>query len=211
MLADEYGYQVSSQPAAQYFPPGRMEWMRHEQRVWRGASWVAGLLAVVGVTVLLTVWIPGGLATPGWAVMLCTGALCSVPLAWGIASTAYARSEPIVNVAQEHPFQSWPCQLEQTGSGDRLLLLLRPDGGVARVLSSAVPDGVWHSMADGRGVLWIAGDLRLGCVAATPGAEQVWAASGVPYGFDASRPGAGPVEDELLRAVTHEVFDDWLS
>ncbi|UZJ30631.1 hypothetical protein [Streptomyces endophytica] len=212
MLADEYGYQVSSQPAAHYFRADFMEWLRNEQRWVPRAAWAAVLLAAVGVYVLLTEWIPKGFGDiPDWAIYVGTFAMCCVPLSVGVAVTAFKRSDPILKVALDQPFQSWPCQLEQTGDGGRLVLLLRPDGGVARVLSSVVPDGVWHDMVDGRGVLWIAGDLRLGCVVATPGAEQVWAAAGVPYEFRSPRSGAGPVEDELLRAVTQQIFDDWLT
>ncbi|NEC50005.1 hypothetical protein G3I18_15690 [Actinospica acidiphila] len=57
---------------------------------------------------------------------------------------------------------------------ERRLMLLAPDKSVAAVFRAQVPQHVWMGMTDGRGVLWIAGDLRFPAVAAVPGGDPLW-------------------------------------
>ncbi|MFC0601092.1 hypothetical protein [Streptomyces palmae] len=210
MLANEYGYQVSPRPAADYFPAGYTQRLWKERQRWHRAQNMAGFSGFVGGVMLLVVVIPEGFSrAPGWTIAVSLVGILGVPLSLAAVPTYSSDSEVILNVADQ-PFQVWPCQLEQAADGGRMVLLLRPDGGVARELLSPVPDDVWHGMVDGRGILWIAGDLRFGCIVATPGAVRVWAAHGAPYGSRASRSGGGRVEEELLRTAVQETFDNWL-
>lgn len=104
----------------------------------------------------------------------------------------------------------WPPQLERVPSGGRAVLLLAPDGSVARELKSDVPDGVWFEMIDGRGMLWIAGDLRFNCLVAAPGGRTVWRGKGTPYGsLRQSGSGLRLLDEELVRVVTLQAFDSW--
>ncbi|MFJ9601241.1 hypothetical protein [Streptomyces althioticus] len=57
---------------------------------------------------------------------------------------------------------------------ERRLMLVAPDKSVAAVFRAQVPQHVWMGMTDGRGVLWIAGDLRFPAVAAVPGGDPLW-------------------------------------
>ncbi|MFD7498966.1 hypothetical protein ACFV8T_42975 [Streptomyces sp. NPDC059832] len=112
--------------------------------------------------------------------------------------------------ARAHPLQAWPSQMERVPSGGRAVLLLAPDGSVARELKSDVPDEVWFEMIDGRGMLWIAGDLRFNCLVAAPGGRTVWRGKGTPYGsLRQSGSGLRPLDEEFVRVVTQQAFDSW--
>ncbi|WP_149824939.1 hypothetical protein [Streptomyces tailanensis] len=127
----------------------------------------------------------GGLT---WVLVVCAGGgtLGLFFLAGGLAMLS--QMGPLLEVARAHPLQAWPCQLERVPGGGRVLLLLAPDGSVARELNSDVPDEVWFRMTDGRGMLWIAGDLRFTCLVAAPGGRPCGAARAPPTAArDASR------------------------
>jgi hypothetical protein len=83
----------------------------------------------------------------------------------------------LLRVLENNRWQVWPCRLEETPekSAERRVLLLAPDKSVAASFRGNVPADVWLGMADGRGVLWIAGDLRFPGVAALPGGGSLWA------------------------------------
>lgn len=206
MLADEYGYQVSGGTAATY--PGVYERLRREKTTARNVLLFAVVMVAVAVAAVkwvVPVSLDAGVVVAGLAGTLAV--FSGLGGAIGLAVTA-----PKLTVALSHPFQAWPCQLEETKDHQRLILLLAPDGSVARELDSAVPDTVWHGTPDGRGMLWIAGDLRSACLVATPDAKELWRAKGRPYG---ASPVAGEgrlraVEDELLRTATQHAFSAWM-
>ncbi|MGP4090276.1 hypothetical protein [Streptomyces sp. KR55] len=206
MLANEYGYQVSSRRAA--------SWLHERLRSSRdtylrlalfGTVLLAAFVAVVCLCAA-SAWPFGSLA----AIVIAAGGFVLGGF-FGVGGwLAYANDAALLRISAQHPFQAWPCQLERTADGKRLILLLAPNGDVVRELESSVPDHVWQRMPDGRGMLWIAGDLRMECLVATPGAGDVWRAKGRPYGASS---GAGrsagrlrAVEDELLRTVAGETF-----
>lgn len=210
MLADEYGYQVSPGPAGGF--PGLAERLEREVRGNRtmGLTGIA-LWALFPASMAVRKAFPD---TPHityvnivtLAVGLVLGSFCLV--AWHL----YARQRALLAVARAHPFQVWPCQLEQTADRKRVMLLLTPDGGVARELKAEIPDDVWKNTPDGRGVFWIAGDLRFTCLAATPGARTTWRAEGTPHAAPSTTSARGrlrPVEDELLRAATQSLLGNW--
>ncbi|MBO8200829.1 hypothetical protein ACFW4X_14870 [Streptomyces smyrnaeus] len=207
MLAEEYGYQVSDRRAAEF--PGVMELLRSGRRksLQRGAAGVA-VLACVGV-----LWM-----FPGTHLFLFAGAFLLAPyvltVLWVVITDAgWPGAAELMRLARQHPFQVWPCQAEEDSKrwNTKRLLLLAPDGKVAREFRTKMPDSVWHGMTDGRGVLWIAGDLRFNCLVATPGADSVWAARAIPPEAQPPRSShLNAVEDELLRAATQEAFRYWL-
>ncbi|MEV5545524.1 hypothetical protein AB0L35_05185 [Streptomyces sp. NPDC052309] len=206
MLANEYGYQVSRRRAESWVG----ERLRHSRKVYlRLALLGTALLASVVAVVFLSAASAWPLGTTAAIVIGAGGFVFGGFFGLG-GWLAYANDAALVRIAAAHPFQAWPCQLERTADGKRLILLLAPDGQVARELESSVPEEIWLRMRDGRGALWIAGDLRMDCLVATPGAEHVWRAKGRPYGASpgAGRSGGGlrAVEDELLRAVAGETF-----
>ncbi|WP_335932075.1 hypothetical protein [Streptomyces sp. PTD5-9] len=105
---------------------------------------------------------------------------------------------------EEHPWQVWPCRLEEATEGEAdvarpaialldsagrraingprftRVLLLAPDGSVARSYVAYLPGEVWHGMVDGMGAVWVCGDLRFRVVLATPGADVCWLGAPIP-------------------------------
>ncbi|MFK4271105.1 hypothetical protein [Streptomyces milbemycinicus] len=206
MLADEYGYQVSRGTAATY--PGVYERLRREKNLARNCLLFA--VVMVAVAVAAVQWLVPVSLDAGVVAATAAGTLALFFGLGGAIGLAVTGSK--LALARSHPFQAWPCQLEETKDHQRLILLLAPDGSVARELDSAVPDTVWRGTSDGRGVLWIAGDLRSQCLVSTPEAKELWRAKGRPYG---ASPVAGggrlrAVEDELLRSATQEAFSAWM-
>ncbi|BFO17940.1 hypothetical protein SHKM778_43280 [Streptomyces sp. KM77-8] len=211
MLADQYGYQVSRRAAASWVG-ARLRGSR--QTSLRVALSGVGLLALLATEVSL-------LAASAWPFGTNAAIFVAVPLLMlGVilAAAGWVQCAEVtkgLRIASAHPFQAWPCQLERTADGKRLILLLAPDGTVVREMESVVPERVWRSLSDGRGVLWIAGDLRMECLVATPSsAEETWLAEVRPYGVSsgAGRSGGGTraVEDEILRTVAGETFRGFL-
>lgn len=105
---------------------------------------------------------------------------------------------------EEHPWQVWPCRLEDATEAEAAVarpaialfdpagrratpapkftrvLLLAPDGSVARSYVAHLPGEVWHGMVDGMGAVWVCGDLRFRVVLATPGADLCWPGAPIP-------------------------------
>ncbi|MDX3233687.1 hypothetical protein [Streptomyces sp. ME19-01-6] len=128
VLADEYGYQVPRGTAATY--PGVYEQLRRGRDIARAFLLfaVAMVPAAVGsVKWLVPVSLDAGVVVAGLAGTLAF--FSGLGGAVGLAVTA-----PKLDLARRHPFQAWPCQLEQTKDRRRLILLLAPDGaaGVRR-------------------------------------------------------------------------------
>ena len=205
MLADEYGYQVSRRPAAAWVG-ARLR--RSRKTCLRMALFGTGLLALLVTMVCLVAASAWPFGTNAAIVVAAAGLVFGSFFGLG-GWLMYANDAAQLRIAAAHPFQAWPCQLERTADGKRLILLLAPDGRVVRELESTVPEQIWLSMRDGRGMLWIAGDLRMECLVATPGAQPTWRAEGRPYGMSSGARGSGglrAVEDELLRTVAGETF-----
>ena len=178
MLAEEYGYAVSQGPAA--YTPGLLDRLKTEKRGYVRMVASVGLLLLAGAVLTWAWLVPQGHTD---AVPVFIGAAVVLGSFFGLGgSFMLSRALSRLRLAWAHPFQAWPCQLEQTHDRERVILLLAPDGSVARELRSDVPDHVWHRMADGRGMLWIAGDLRFQCLVATENARDTWLAKGTPYG-----------------------------
>ncbi|WP_436772667.1 hypothetical protein [Yinghuangia sp. YIM S09857] len=119
-------------------------------------------------------------------------------------SKSRAWTEKAVKVIEEHPWQVWPCRVEKANpektihhrfvmrSAERAdmrvlatsvfvrVMLLAPDGSVARRYASRIPDDVWRGFTDGLGALWICGDLRFEIILATPGAQDCWPGTLLP-------------------------------
>lgn len=209
MLAEEYGYQVSDRRAADF--PGVMDLLRRSMRVTlrRGASGAVALACLVASWILF----------PDAHIILFAIAFLFGPfiiaIFWIMISDAgWPTAAELMQIAQQHPFQAWPCQAEEDPKrwNSKRLLLLAPDGSVAREIRTKMPDSAWREMTDGRGVLWIAGDLRFNCLIATPGADKVWGSRPLPPEAHSSRSSRlNAVEDELLRTATQEAFRYWLS
>ncbi|MEV4680112.1 hypothetical protein [Streptomyces kurssanovii] len=210
MLADEYGYQVSRVPASSF--PGLAERLLSERRTARTIVMVGCLLCAVATVLMWQWWIPAGTGVAEWVIMVSVfSALMGLFFLLPGLFMVLPQAQQLVRISRAHPFQAWPCQLERLRTGEGVVLLLAPDGRVARELRSTIPEDVWRNTADGRGVLWIAGDLRFECLVATPGARKAWRAKGAPYGASpASGAGLHPVEEELIRTVTQEAFSNWV-
>ncbi|MFD4763134.1 hypothetical protein ACFWOJ_31075 [Streptomyces sp. NPDC058439] len=216
MLAEEFGYQVTSRPAAELTATVRPE----TERALKAAK--AALAAV-----------SFGLAGPAFFFILCfiyastsdsatpflIGVLgVIVAIIWNAAGTrlekaAIAELEEKIPAVLASPWQAGPCRVEAIAGGQvKRLLLLDPDGGVAREFHSAIPDAVWIGMTDGRALIWFAGDMRFGGLASLPGGSPIWWTY-VPKMTSQSAP-SGPrqrlIEEELTRQAIAYVFDEWL-
>jgi hypothetical protein len=117
------------------------------------------------------------------------------------------------NAALSSPWQVWPCRVEEGAVKEvKLLMLLGPDGTVARTFLSSMSDEVWIGMTDGRGLVWFAGDMRFGGIAALPGGSPIWwvhspQANATPT---ASSDRQQRIEEELTRQAIAYVFNEWL-
>ncbi|MFI2427496.1 hypothetical protein ACH5A7_25945 [Streptomyces sp. NPDC018955] len=94
----------------------------------------------------------------------------------GWVLTVKSAPKKTLRILADNRWQVWPCRLEAIPgkSLERRILLLAPDKSVAASFRGRVPKDVWLGMADGRGVLWFAGDLRFPSVAALPGGAPLW-------------------------------------
>ncbi|MFI8201944.1 hypothetical protein [Streptomyces sp. NPDC085937] len=167
MLAEEYGYQVSPRPAAE--TPGVRAQVGQDRKNTLSGMWQLTAFFLVLSAVLSAVM------QDLWPLLM--------PAVWTllIVPPSYiwlVRKEPaqMMRVLETSRWQVWPCRIEKIKGTAiaRRLLLLAPDKSVAAMFEGAVPHDVWLSMTDGRGVLWIAGDLRFPAVAAVPGGEPLW-------------------------------------
>ncbi|MER5615204.1 hypothetical protein [Streptomyces sp. NPDC002215] len=101
---------------------------------------------------------------------------------------------------------------EAAVKGAKLLMLLGPDGAVAQAFVSNMPDEAWISTTDGRGLVWFAGDMRFGEIAARPGGSPIWwvhspQANAAPT---TSSNRQQRIEEEFTRQAISYVFSDWL-
>ncbi|MER7487624.1 hypothetical protein ABTY20_17265 [Streptomyces sp. NPDC126497] len=166
MLAEEYGYQVSPHPAVD--APGvraQLEQVRRAAR--RGVLWAASF-------VLLQVLVLGAVFGTELLPFLAVPAAVVLVAAW--AGMTRLGPKRVVRILEGNRWQVWPCRLEEVPgkSSERRVVLLAPDRSVAASFRGAVPTDVRLGMADGRGVLWFAGDLRFPAVAALPGGAPLW-------------------------------------
>ncbi|MFI1421668.1 hypothetical protein ACH4VX_27585 [Streptomyces sp. NPDC020731] len=166
MLAEEYGYQVSPHPAAGT-PGVRAQVEQAGKAAHRAVLWTS-LFALLLVLVVSAVF--GAELLPFLAGPVALGLVA----AW-ISMTRLAPKR-LLRILGNNRWQVWPCRLEEVPgeSSERRVVLLAPDKSVAASFRGAVPTDVWLGMADGRGVLWFAGDLRFPAVAALPGGAPLW-------------------------------------
>ncbi|WP_406499639.1 hypothetical protein OG936_33525 [Streptomyces sp. NBC_00846] len=219
MLAEEFGYQVSSQPAQTMTPDLRQEMdtaiesrkEQAEEQEGKGNNYGFGVFfAFVFVGFLVSDWD----ITP---MLIFVGGF----LGLGIAGLVPAHAKAVVGQLQtakaaalSAPWQTWPCRVEGTiEGGGRLLLLLAPDGTTARAFRALLPDSVWMGMTDGRGLVWFVGDMRFGGFMSLPGGDPIWPV--VPYEVKTeptrSSSGMHLVEEELTRQAVAFSFDEWLT
>jgi hypothetical protein len=167
MLAEEYGYQVSPRPAADT-PGVRAQVERIRRVASRRVLWTALVMLVIGLVLsaVLRMYVP--------LLAVAVATACGLVPAW--MSTAKRTPKRLLRLLETNRWQVWPCRLEEIPEkmSERRVVLLAPDKSVAASFRGIVPAGVWLGMADGRGVLRIAGDLRFPAVAALPGGAALW-------------------------------------
>ncbi|WAL65887.1 hypothetical protein ORV05_34370 [Amycolatopsis cynarae] len=219
MLAEEFGYQISPRPAVEMTPAvqdmvdqriaaSRKDPDQVKKNVGNGCFWV---LLVATVVIALS-------AQAGWIlpVGIAVSALAAFGFGQAVADGKKAENQAVVRMMEpvrRGPWQAWPGRLEEiSGQPQRRLLLLAPDGTVAREFRCLVPDAGWTGLTDGRGLIWFVGDLRFGGLAALPGGEPMWW-TGPPVA-DPKPPSQSAVgkavEEELAREAVKYVFDKWL-
>ncbi|WP_329592141.1 hypothetical protein OG195_27325 [Streptomyces sp. NBC_01362] len=216
MLAEEFGYQVTSRPAAELTETVRPE---TEQALQAAKAALANVsMGVTGPAFFFIVWfIIAGLRdspTPFFIGVL--GVILAIFWNVVVASperTAIVELEEKIPAVLASPWQAWPCRVEAiAGDQAKRLLLLDPDGGVAREFRSAIPDTVWIGMTDGRALIWFAGDMRFGGLASLPGGSPIWWVS-TPKATSQPTP-SGPrqrlIEEELTRQAVTYAFGEWL-
>ncbi|MDT6983856.1 hypothetical protein ACFSUJ_12805 [Streptomyces lusitanus] len=167
MLAEEYGYQVSPRPAAE--TPGVREQVEQQRKTASRLQWSGTAFALVVVAVMGAM-----LKTP--SIVLAVAGAVLLGTASGYVWNVRMKPTQLLRLLETSRWQVWPCRLEEVEGKvlERRLVLLAPDRSVAAVFRGQVPHRVWMEMTDGRGVLWIAGDLRFPAVAAVPGGEPLW-------------------------------------
>ncbi|MGA5548314.1 hypothetical protein [Streptomyces pseudogriseolus] len=168
MLAEEYGYQVSPRPAID--TPGVETQLQKFHRSRRRR----GLWASFAVLLL----------TSGILYAFFHDTVYTLPLAFSLLFPPAAvylsvAREPVLRrrrTLESNRWQVWPCLVEEieTSAFERRVVLLAPDKSAAATFRGTMPEDVWLGMTDGRGVLWIAGDLRFPGVAALPGGAPLW-------------------------------------
>jgi hypothetical protein len=220
VLAEEYGYQLSPQPAAKITPmvetmaerkiaAARLGPKSNKKVAEGGCFFFVMMFAVIIAAQVHQLWV------------LLGGLVLALAAADGLgksaAKSAQARLDNVIEATdpvRRGPWQAWPARLEAIpGKTERRLLLLGPDSSIACEFRCVVPNAVWTGMTDGRGLLWFVGDLRFGGLACLPGGEPLWwTGSPTPTGSASPPSGVGKtVEDELARQAVKFVFDRWLS
>lgn len=168
MLAEEYGYQVSPRPAADTVGV-RAQVEEFRKSAQRRVLWLAlGSLVFLGVFYAIFRDDPVIVLIPLTAMVL--------GLSAGYRSACVKAPRKLLDLLEASHWQVWPCRLEEIEGKavHRRVVLLAPDKSVAASFVAVVPHSVWLGMTDGRGVLWIAGDLRFQGVAAVPGGRPLW-------------------------------------
>ncbi|MFE2870329.1 hypothetical protein [Embleya sp. NPDC059259] len=180
------------------------------------------LLGQTGI--VSTVVFLGGLPIPVLAVVPKTRKLAARTEEWTVA---------LVETLQEHPWQVRPVRVEEISpeeesaaravlpldrqailesqGGPRRVLLLAPDGSVARSYVALVPADVWRGMTDGVGALWVCGDLRFRVALAESGAQRCWPGSPVPPPVrHRAQDEDSSVISAIAREAGHSAVLDWL-
>ncbi|WP_436772664.1 hypothetical protein [Yinghuangia sp. YIM S09857] len=222
--ARQFGYGVSPGPAIA--TEGGREFaavLRRQPTLIRQAGVRVGLkAAAIWIPFELAVYLGGGALKEVALAMV--GAFVLSALVGAIAlrrkvSRSRVWTEKAVKVVGEHPWQVWPCRVEEADPEGSIqpryvvpsfewrdlpalatpvfvrVMLLAPDGSVARTYASRIPEYVWHSLTDGLAALWICGDLRFEIVLATPGAQNCWL--GTPLPAPTTRPAAREDADDI--------------
>ncbi|MGW5429291.1 hypothetical protein ACWET9_19095 [Streptomyces sp. NPDC004059] len=216
MLAEEFGYQVSSRPAEEMTPSIRSamdEALTATTKKRIGMACLGGycFFIIFGTSLFLA-----ALAKPTlkWAVA-CGGLLLGCAAYSWITDSSKTNARELreaVTAATSSPWQVWPCRLEAVQGEEARRLLLAPDGSVASEFRSTVPGEVWTGMTDGRGLVWLAGDMRFGGIVSLPGGSPVWWAR-LPKTEPETNPSSDiqrRIEEELTRRAIGFVFDQWL-
>lgn len=216
VLAEEFGYQVTSRPAAELTETVRPE---TEQALKAAKAALAGVsIGFTGPALFFIAWfiIAGLKDSPIPFFVGVSGVILAI--FWNVVVASPERAaivelEEKIPTVLASPWQAWPCRVEAIpGKQAKRIFLLDPDGGVAREFHSVMPDAVWIGMTDGRALIWFAGDLRFGGLASLPGGSPIWWVY-VPKATSQPSP-SGPrqrlVEEELVRQAVTYLFDEWL-
>ncbi|WP_413751817.1 hypothetical protein NRF20_01480 [Streptomyces sp. R-74717] len=216
MLAEEFGYQVTSRPAAELTATVRPETERALEAA--KAALAAVTFGYAGPTFFFIVCFIYASVKDSSTPFLIGVLGVILAIIWNTAATrpekaAIVELEEKIPAVLASPWQAWPCRVEAIpGQQTKRLLLLDPDGGVAREFHSAIPDAVWIGMTDGRALIWFAGDMRFGGLASLPGGSPIWWVY-MPKATSQPAP-SGPrqrlIEEELTRQAVTYVFDEWL-
>ncbi|MFF9555674.1 hypothetical protein ACF1DY_07620 [Streptomyces albus] len=170
MLAAEYGYQVSPRPAVE--TPGLRARLEHNRRAAARRFRRTAVVLLLPMLALLVVVIVND-----WSYLLLLPGIVLAAGLWQFwLSSVVETPAQHWSLLTDFRWQAWPCRLEEIPGkvSVRRVLLLAPDKSVAASFQGRVPHHVWFGMTDGRGVLWIAGDLRFPVVAALPGGAALW-------------------------------------
>ncbi|MFD9601736.1 hypothetical protein [Streptomyces sp. NPDC059970] len=222
MLAEEFGYQVSSQLARDMTPElaskvdEAIEQLdsahRKLAKVGENACWVFGIVCVITAAAV------GDLGAT--LLIFLVGIAVGFFFRWAATAGVLDNRGSFVQartVALAGRWQAWPCRTGGHVSHDgsvRVLRLLDPHGATAVTFQAHVPDEAWMGMIDGRGLVWFAGDIRYGGYMALPGGSPLWWV--LPYHLPAEPPAAESetmrlVEEELARQAVGFIFDRWTS
>lgn len=223
MLAKDFGYQVSPRPAKLVTPEiqamvERDKQVRLDEKKTQKAA--EGFVIVFGAVLLVVSLLVAGADEDQWILPVIV-TLVMIVFSVGIFSTgrktgaSVLEREQMAASALTSPWQAWPCRLEaaQKKGANRRMLLLGPDGSIVGDFLSNMPDQVWVGMTDGRGLVWFAGDIRFGGVAALPGGRPMWWVR--PTADKLSPPAQSGglrrvAEEELTRQAIGFAFDQWL-
>ncbi|MFF1503687.1 hypothetical protein ACFVZR_28250 [Streptomyces sp. NPDC058316] len=218
MLAEEFGYQVTSRLAVDLTATLRPEMEKQCEAAELRSRNSPSTENVVGFTIAASFivcfiaqsWEPFFF---GMFITLLAGSLNGIIV--GSKRNAAADLNQTVSGVLASPWQAWPCRVEAIAGGEaKRLLLLDPQGGAARqLLAPAMPDEVWIGLTDGRGLIWFAGDLRFGGIASLPGGSPIFWVKLIPTAAPLPAPSDTRqrlIEEELARQAIAYVFDEWL-
>ncbi|MFJ8849349.1 hypothetical protein [Streptomyces sp. NPDC102437] len=216
MLAEEFGYQVTSQPAAELTATIRPE---TEQALQAAKAALANVSIgfAYPTSFFITCFIVASFRDSPTPFFIGVIGVISV-IIWNVFAASTERAaivelEEKIPAVLTSPWQAWPCRVEAiAGDQAKRLLLLDPDGGVAREFHSVIPHAVWIGMTDGRALIWFAGDMRFGGLASLPGGSPIWwvSAPKAPSQPTPSGPRQRLIEEELTRQAVTYMFDEWL-
>ncbi|WP_030237329.1 hypothetical protein [Streptomyces sp. NRRL S-350] len=180
MEAQLFGYQVLPGVALDVPATAKASRVRAEEAFDRRQLYAAGgLAAVSALLVLIGQWASQAAS----AALICLGTL-AVFLGW----IWYRRSRVQVErtLLGQHPWQVWPCHVQaltadevrslrhtaRPGTTACRVRLLAPGGAPVRSGRANLPTGLWDSMTDGIGTLWVCGDLRDPFLVSAPGGTE---------------------------------------